>query len=728
MPSPRGALLFLAIALTALSLPAPASADQPRMVTIAARSCPTYTDITANRARNNIMESLEDLGPDTPYGVNGVPLNVDPFIEAEVQPNCTPIENWEFTLGTGYQTRAVTGVWGALSKVTGPFTPTVVTKKQVPLRDGDGHPYQGNVHIAGAETIHLTKEQSELASTSSKLWIQGGTPTLPITDPDAYAFGALRCATDNYNGDNVEWISYPPSTTHVFCFAYYVKPAPTSGTITVVKDVTLPPETGAQNVRFTGDISYQNGEFFLTASNGNPGRMSFIRAAGRTWSFREDEQPLGTLTAIDCTSAEGTSTFVRDLDTRETTVSLGAGDDVTCTYHNRYRRPPAGLALRKISLGGLGTFGFDIRGEGEHLTGTATTTEPRLATRVEPSDAIADLGAGTYEVTEDLPPNVGGTWSLERVNCSPGGLVQSREATVEIDVPPPSGVTPICTFYNRFVPSGAIRLHKITLDGTATTRFQVRPEFGRTRPEREQIATTTTPGEIADAAGDDLDQLPIGEYSIQETIGGTDRWELAGVQCDGVPVPATAGRIVIELTDGNPVRDCTFINRRIPDVVPPDPEPPAPVPPPPPVEVPPQGGIAGAEVASARANLLITKRVRPRRVRLGGMLRYRIVVRNQGPDPAEGVTVYERRTPVRRALPVRSNKGSCRSRPPRYCNLGTLDPGERAVIRVAVRAERVGRFTNIVAVNTATAQTSRRGKRASARAVVVARPRPRFTG
>jgi hypothetical protein len=55
-----------------LSSAAPASAQQPPgpdgdgtdlFVTIAARQCPTYTDIRANRARNNIQESLRDLGP-----------------------------------------------------------------------------------------------------------------------------------------------------------------------------------------------------------------------------------------------------------------------------------------------------------------------------------------------------------------------------------------------------------------------------------------------------------------------------------------------------------------------------------------------------------------------------------------------------------------------------------------------------------------------------------------
>ena len=64
-----------------------ASAQQPPgpdgdgtdyFVTIAARQCPTYTDIRANRARNNIQESLKDLGADTPYAA-GQPIS--PAIE-----------------------------------------------------------------------------------------------------------------------------------------------------------------------------------------------------------------------------------------------------------------------------------------------------------------------------------------------------------------------------------------------------------------------------------------------------------------------------------------------------------------------------------------------------------------------------------------------------------------------------------------------------------------------
>ena len=122
-----------------------------------------------------------------------------------------------------------------------------------------------------------------------------------------YGFGALRCATDNLNGDNVEWISYPPDTTHVFCFAYYVKPAPTSGTITVRKEVSLPPDTPAQKLRFTGNISYANNEFFLTVveRQARRARSRSSAPADATWDFTEEVPALATLTDIDCTSKLG---------------------------------------------------------------------------------------------------------------------------------------------------------------------------------------------------------------------------------------------------------------------------------------------------------------------------------------------------------------------------------------------------------------------------------------
>ena len=61
--------------------------NQKVLLTVAARSCPTYQDITANLARNNIQESLQDLGVDTLYQ-SGEPISYS--VENEGQPNCSP--------------------------------------------------------------------------------------------------------------------------------------------------------------------------------------------------------------------------------------------------------------------------------------------------------------------------------------------------------------------------------------------------------------------------------------------------------------------------------------------------------------------------------------------------------------------------------------------------------------------------------------------------------------
>src|SRR6266536_5842839 len=112
------------VIVAALLSASPAAADHVKLVTLAARYCPSYTSIRANEARNNIMESLHDLGANTPYGSADA---MDPDVEAATQPDCQPLAGWRFTFGTGIQTRAVPGPWGALSKVTSPYSTALVT-------------------------------------------------------------------------------------------------------------------------------------------------------------------------------------------------------------------------------------------------------------------------------------------------------------------------------------------------------------------------------------------------------------------------------------------------------------------------------------------------------------------------------------------------------------------------------------------------------------------------
>src|ERR1700754_2868489 len=147
-------LVFLAALLVPAS---PSLATHQRLVTIAARECPTFQDITANRARNNIQETLQDLGPDSPYLAPNVPNIIDPDIEADHQPNCRPLEGWDFTLGTGIRA-GVTGPWGSLSIVTDAYSDDIRTQNSVPRRDKNGQPIAAE-KIYGAVTIKLSSDQ-----------------------------------------------------------------------------------------------------------------------------------------------------------------------------------------------------------------------------------------------------------------------------------------------------------------------------------------------------------------------------------------------------------------------------------------------------------------------------------------------------------------------------------------------------------------------------------------
>ena len=391
----------------------------------------SYTDITGNLARNDIQESLRDLGPDTLY-TSGEPIS--PAKEQQGQPNCTALPNWKFTLGTGYASKAVTGSWGALSKVTGEFPTSIVTRGSVPLLDANGD--RTGSRLQGAVTVALTDEQAQLASQYSGLWTQGGVTDDPVLDqiyPQAYGFGALRCAIDNLNGDNVETLQYPQGARHIFCFAYYVTPPPTSGTIIVRKQVDDPTVTAPQAFSYVGNISYTTDHTFsLSAAYQQPAETSFVRGEvgpdDPPWTFAE--QPLAgwTLTGLTCTSANGSSTSSTDLTTGEASVRLGPEDTVTCTYSNRLVPPDGHLVLAKQTLGGTGSFPFDVTGP-KRATQSLTTHRVGVPVTGTP---IA-LPGGSYRVTERLPKaSSAGKWSVAGVICNGTKRTTSASTTVTV--------------------------------------------------------------------------------------------------------------------------------------------------------------------------------------------------------------------------------------------------------------------------------------------------------
>jgi uncharacterized repeat protein (TIGR01451 family) len=736
------------LALACGVIPGAAStAAANQRVTFAARVCDSYSQIFANEARNNIMESLQQLGPATPYSSTA---QMDPLIETlPPQDACRALMGWRFTLGTAIAAQKLNGVWGSLSQVANAYSTVIATAAATPMLGPSGAPSGGSIN--GAVTIELTDDQQRQAARSS-LWVMGGTSAAPVGDATQYAFGALRCAVDNLNGDNVEFVSYPSQVQHVYCFAYYVSPPRGSGRIVVRKHIAgVPATTPAQTFDFRGNVSFANndpanhpddGTFTLTASPSADGSATFVREAGSLWNFREiPTSPSLASTTVSCASANHTSTITNPdpAHTLGVKVLLADGDTVTCTYTNTFKPPQVGLVVRKITRGGVGTFPFTVSGFAPF---TLTTVEPgRPAQRT----VLADAGS-THTITETLPDSDKGTWVAETPFCGgePAAVRRGRggsTASITVTIPEATETTPpslVCTFTNRFVPNGVIRVHKVTRGGTATAVFWVQPQFG-TPLRRIQRATTTAPETPAlaqpDGPADATTALPLGSYTIQELNPFIDNgtWNLVAVVCDQTePEPADSGAIRITLTPEDPEVDCTYTDELAPE--PPEPPPlPTPVPVPPVIAPlpPPQIRVAGVTAESSpvpRADLVMTKVASPRRVVVGRNVRYLLTIRNRGPATARNVAVVEVQSANRRILRLNASKGACRGSVPRFCVLGSLRRGESATVRVTTRAGRVGRFVNIAAAVTSTQVRTRRTMRAVARVRVVRSAGARFTG
>ena len=628
----------LAVLVTVLAAAPGASAQGPdgqgtdHFVTIVARQCPEYTDITANRARNDIQESLRDLGEDTPYTA-GEPI--DPDIEADSQPNCSPLPNWRFTLGTGYQSQAVEGPWGKLSIVTGPYDTDVVTQPETPLLDYEGRPV-GDDTIEAAVTIELTQEQLDRAGSGNSFWIQGGTTTDPILNeqyPDQYGFGALRCAIDNLNGDNVEWMSYPSGTEHVFCYAYYVTPPPTSGTIIIRKEVSDPPGAD-QNFQFGGNLTFNaDGRFDLDVQDGNPASQTFYRAETGTnapWTVRELVPPGWNLENLACESP-GASTEVVTQATASAVINLAAGDTVTCTYTDEFRVPAGEFYLGKITLGGTGIFDFRVFpvGGGEEQRARAETRRPILPVLAQPSPL--ELEPGLYRVREDLPDSTRGSWDVFRVWC--GG----RQLGSTGPQAPDSAVVRIrdqegsaCLFVNRFTPAGGLSIYKTTVGGAGSFDYAITPLRDQATVYN-QSATTRRALRPVRARGDSTEHIELGTYVIQEISPAAEDgdWQLGLVVCDGRVVPAIEGRAIVRLSVRNPVKRCGFVNVFTPD--PPDPpNPPDPGPP---------GPNPAPNVPDP--DIVISKQADRPVAAVGERVTYTVTIENRGPVGAEDVVLGE---------------------------------------------------------------------------------------
>lgn len=319
------------------------------------------------------------------------------------------------------------------------------------------------------------------------------------------------------------------------------EPGAAAPSITLVLD-SIP--DAAQDFGFTTCAGVACTTFDLD-DDSDPTRGSSVTGSGLapgTYTLSQAPAPSGwTLVDIQCDTGE-----VVDLGTRTATVTLTAGEEVTCTFLNR---APAIRIVADEATGG----GHDFSYTGCQGAGCSTFSLDDDNDAALPGSVTgAPLAPGTYTITQ--APDA--SWPLSALTCSTGEVVNlaARAVTITLE----ATEFAVCTFTNVTQ----------TLTIVQDTEPDSGTDFGYTGCQGAGCA----PFSLDDDADPTLPasvtatELPPGTYTI--TQAATAGYDLTALDCSPAELTNIGTRVAtIGLTAGEHVT-CTFTDRPSPPVVP----------------------------------------------------------------------------------------------------------------------------------------------------------------
>ena len=321
-------------------------------------------------------------------------------------------------------------------------------------------------------------------------------------------------------------------------------PAPsTSPSITIVQDSIA---ESAQDFTYTGCLGSGCGTFTLDDDRGAAGEdgtvSSRITGPGLspgTYTISQSATAGWVLTDIACDTGE-----VIDLASRRVTITLLAGEAVTCTFTDR---SPSITIVEDADPDAAQDFVFSgCAGVGCGSFALDDDADPALANGVSGSA----LSAGTYTVTQSPTAN----WSLTDLTCTPGETVDLAERRVTVTLGPVEHA--VCTFTNR--------TQSLTIvENTAPDAPQ---SFGFTGCQGAACGAFALRDDGVDPSARSVTgaALASGTYTVtQDLVAG---WRLTGLRCDtGETVDLSARRATVHLAVGDHVV-CTFTDEAVPEL------------------------------------------------------------------------------------------------------------------------------------------------------------------
>ena len=292
-------------------------------------------------------------------------------------------------------------------------------------------------------------------------------------------------------------------------------------------------DSGGSPVAFSCRASGQTVTYSDT--NGGAGEI----APGRSWNFSVNVTAPATTTTPKCAfyTLAGDGSGGEPHNVIDCGICLPAKGSVTIVKETVPQN--AGGQMFAFA-GGLGAFS---------LTGGQSKTIP-------------NLDAGTYNVTEALPPG----WKLTKITCvDPDNGTTFNLATSSASIDLDAGENVTCTFLNTATESSVTIVKKTLPENAGGQMFAFTGGLG---------AFSLTGGQSRTSPN-----LRPGSYNVTETLPA--RWNLTRITCvdpdNGSTFNLATSTASIDLDAGEHIT-CTFLNQSDDYVPPTPPPPPAPIP------------------------------------------------------------------------------------------------------------------------------------------------------
>jgi alpha-tubulin suppressor-like RCC1 family protein len=310
--------------------------------------------------------------------------------------------------------------------------------------------------------------------------------------------------------------------------------ATSAPSITIVEDAV---PNAAQDFSFTGCQGTSCSPFALD-DDADPALPNTVNASGLTAGTYTITQAPGVnhwvLDDIFCDTGENV-----DVENRTVTITLGAAEDVTCTFLNRSPSikiiedalpdAPQDFSFTGCQGAGCGQFVLDDDGD------------PVLSNSVTASG----LAPGTYTITQAPTAN----WSLDSLSCTTGEVVDlvNRQVTITLG----ADEFAKCTFTNR---TTGIRIAQDTIPDDPQ-------DFGYTSCLGSGCGHFTLDDDDDPAMTNSVTGagLAPGTYTITQDI--TPGFDLVYIGCGGDP---SNRRLTLYVEPNQPNGPCTFVNRPTP--------------------------------------------------------------------------------------------------------------------------------------------------------------------